>query len=89
MVSSILKGYLLWGLVKSSDRNLDRVIIGAYRWLSDNYRPGDQIFLFGKLPKPSNDHQLMGSQLGFSRGAYQVRAIAGMIATVRLVQPTR
>ncbi|KAF8594397.1 hypothetical protein BDV93DRAFT_535091 [Ceratobasidium sp. AG-I] len=47
--------------------NLDRVIIGAYRWLSDNYRPGDQIFLFG-----------------FSRGAYQVRAIAGMIATVHI-----
>ncbi|KAG8692503.1 hypothetical protein FRC08_009727, partial [Ceratobasidium sp. 394] len=50
--------------------NLDRVIIGAYRWLSDHYRPGDQIFLFG-----------------FSRGAYQVRAIAGMIATVGLIFP--
>ncbi|KAF8594399.1 hypothetical protein BDV93DRAFT_502060 [Ceratobasidium sp. AG-I] len=50
--------------------NLERVIIGAYRWLSDNYRPGDLIFLFG-----------------FSRGAYQVRAIAGMIATVGLIFP--
>ncbi|KAG9122482.1 hypothetical protein FRC07_001110 [Ceratobasidium sp. 392] len=50
--------------------NLEKVIIGAYRWLSDNYRPGDQIFLFG-----------------FSRGAYQVRAIAGMIASVGLIFP--
>ncbi|QRV96021.1 hypothetical protein RhiJN_24039 [Ceratobasidium sp. AG-Ba] len=30
--------------------NLERVIIGAYRWLSDNYRPGDQIFLFEDSP---------------------------------------
>jgi hypothetical protein len=28
-------------------RNLEQVIIGAYRWLSDNYKPGDQIFFFG------------------------------------------
>ncbi|KAJ8468346.1 hypothetical protein ONZ45_g17276 [Pleurotus djamor] len=34
----------------------------AYKWLSENYQPGDRIFLFG-----------------FSRGAYQVRVIAGMI----------
>ncbi|CAE6421145.1 unnamed protein product [Rhizoctonia solani] len=27
--------------------NFDQVIIGAYRWLSDHYQPGDQIFLFG------------------------------------------
>ncbi|KAL0574502.1 hypothetical protein V5O48_007452 [Marasmius crinis-equi] len=40
----------------------DRVLLDAYRWLSDNYRPGDLIFLFG-----------------FSRGAYQIRVLAGMI----------
>ncbi|QRW06859.1 hypothetical protein RhiLY_05858 [Ceratobasidium sp. AG-Ba] len=50
--------------------NLEKVIIGAYRWLSDSYRPGDRIYLFG-----------------FSRGAYQVRAIAGMIASVGLMFP--
>ncbi|KAF8748687.1 alternative mRNA splicing, via spliceosome [Rhizoctonia solani] len=51
-------------------RNFDQVIIGAYRWLSDHYQPGDQIFLFG-----------------FSRGAYQVRTLAGMIHTVGLIYP--
>ncbi|CAE6500543.1 unnamed protein product [Rhizoctonia solani] len=48
--------------------NLEKVIIGAYRWLSDTYQPGDRIFLFG-----------------FSRGAYQVRALAGMIESVGLI----
>ncbi|KAG8723240.1 hypothetical protein FRC09_004125 [Ceratobasidium sp. 395] len=47
--------------------NFDQIIFGAYRWLADNYEPGDQIWLFG-----------------FSRGAYQVRTLAGMIETVRL-----
>lgn len=28
-------------------RNIEKVIIGAYRWLSDHYQPGDEIFLFG------------------------------------------
>ncbi|KAF8600993.1 hypothetical protein BDV93DRAFT_446563 [Ceratobasidium sp. AG-I] len=50
--------------------NLEKVIIGAYRWLSDTYQPGDQIFLFG-----------------FSRGAYQVRALAGMIHNIGLLHP--
>ncbi|PPQ70201.1 hypothetical protein CVT25_011552 [Psilocybe cyanescens] len=27
--------------------NFERTILGAYRWLSDNYEPGDCIFLFG------------------------------------------
>ncbi|KAG8740694.1 hypothetical protein FRC10_004039, partial [Ceratobasidium sp. 414] len=62
---SYLKQVISNGIDQAIAWNLDRVIIGAYRWLSDHYRPGDQIFLFG-----------------FSRGAYQVRAIAGMIATV-------
>ncbi|KAF8696472.1 alternative mRNA splicing, via spliceosome, partial [Rhizoctonia solani] len=48
--------------------NLEKTIIGAYRWLSDIYKPGDQIFLFG-----------------FSRGAYQVRALAAMIESVGLI----
>ncbi|KIJ60921.1 hypothetical protein HYDPIDRAFT_97688 [Hydnomerulius pinastri MD-312] len=46
--------------------SLERGISDAYRWLSDNYRDGDKIFLFG-----------------FSRGAYQVRALAGMIREAR------
>ncbi|KAF8328988.1 hypothetical protein F5887DRAFT_897308 [Amanita rubescens] len=49
--------------------NFDRVLRGAYRWLSDNYQDGDRIYLFG-----------------FSRGAYQVRSLAGMIETVGLIR---
>ncbi|KAG9091455.1 hypothetical protein FS749_016530 [Ceratobasidium sp. UAMH 11750] len=50
--------------------NFEKVVIAAYRWLSNSYLPGDRIFLFG-----------------FSRGAYQIRALAGMIATVGLMFP--
>ncbi|GBE87239.1 predicted protein [Sparassis crispa] len=49
-------------------RNFEKIVLGAYRWLSDTYQPGDQIFLFG-----------------FSRGAYQVRVLAGMIEQVGLI----
>ncbi|THU84854.1 hypothetical protein K435DRAFT_686688, partial [Dendrothele bispora CBS 962.96] len=48
--------------------NFKRIVLGAYQWLSENYRVGDRIFLFG-----------------FSRGAYQVRVIAGMIERVGLL----
>ncbi|KAG8719113.1 hypothetical protein FRC09_011604 [Ceratobasidium sp. 395] len=67
---SYLKQVVSNGIDLAIAWNLEKVIIGAYRWLSDNYKPGDQIFLFG-----------------FSRGAYQVRAIAGMIASVGLIFP--
>jgi len=30
-------------------RDFDRTVLGAYRWLSDNYEPKDRIFLFGML----------------------------------------
>lgn len=50
--------------------NLERVILAAYRWISENYQDGDRIYLFG-----------------FSRGAYQARAIAGMIHRVGLILP--
>ena len=33
----------------SSFRNFERTVLGAYRWLSDNYERGDCIFLFGAL----------------------------------------
>jgi uncharacterized protein (DUF2235 family) len=47
---------------------LKRYVIGAYRWLSNQYIQGDKIFLFG-----------------FSRGAYEVRALAAMIQKVGLI----
>ncbi|KAG2039085.1 hypothetical protein BDR03DRAFT_860761 [Suillus americanus] len=53
--------------------NISETIMYAYRWLSDTYQPGDKIFLFGKP--------------GFSRGAYQVRALAGMIHEMGLILP--
>ncbi|KAF8531973.1 hypothetical protein JB92DRAFT_2845839 [Gautieria morchelliformis] len=49
-------------------RKFEKIVIAAYRWLSQNYQDGDRIYLFG-----------------FSRGAYQVRALAGMIHKVGLV----
>ncbi|KAJ3886497.1 WD40 repeat-like protein [Lentinula edodes] len=48
--------------------NFESIIFKAYQWLSENFEPGDRIFLFG-----------------FSRGAYQVRALAGMIEKVGLI----
>ncbi|KAG1732689.1 uncharacterized protein EDB91DRAFT_1057950 [Suillus paluster] len=50
--------------------NLEKVILAAYRWISENYQDGDRIYLFG-----------------FSRGAYQARAVAGMIHRVGLILP--
>ncbi|MCW5736715.1 MAG: DUF2235 domain-containing protein [Enhydrobacter sp.] len=49
---------------------LDSDILGAYRYLCENYEDGDEIFLFG-----------------FSRGAYTVRALAGFIHMVGLLEP--
>ncbi|KAJ7135227.1 hypothetical protein C8R43DRAFT_1089511 [Mycena crocata] len=48
--------------------NFRMIVCKAYRWLCNEYRPGDKIFLFG-----------------FSRGAYQVRTLAGMIEKVGLL----
>ncbi|KAF8704373.1 hypothetical protein RHS03_06057, partial [Rhizoctonia solani] len=48
---------IAWKVAQSTDqsfqqltqfnRNFEKVILGAYRWLADTYKPGDQIFLFG------------------------------------------
>jgi uncharacterized protein (DUF2235 family) len=48
---------------------LDRDVLNAYRFLCENYRDGDRIFLFG-----------------FSRGAYTVRVLAGMIYLIGLLR---
>jgi len=42
----------------------------AYRYLSETWRPGDRIWLFG-----------------FSRGAYTIRAVAGMVRMLGLTRP--
>jgi uncharacterized protein (DUF2235 family) len=49
--------------------------------LSNHYRPGDRIFLFGTAPLILVQLELNQAS-GFSRGAYQVRALAAMIDKV-------
>ncbi|KAF9234714.1 hypothetical protein BU15DRAFT_52235 [Melanogaster broomeanus] len=63
-------------------RNIHTGILAAYRWLSDNYQDGTRIFLFGKIFNLN-----VGRTLWFSRGGYQARALAGMIARVGLLLP--
>jgi type VI secretion system (T6SS) phospholipase Tle1-like effector len=48
---------------------LSASVKACYGFLVDNYRPGDEIFLFG-----------------FSRGAYVVRSLSGMIGAVGLLR---
>ena len=43
-------------------------VIACYRFLAQNYEPGDEIFI-----------------LGFSRGAYTARSVAGMVGRVGLL----
>ncbi|KAF7972140.1 hypothetical protein HWV62_18876 [Athelia sp. TMB] len=66
-------------------RNFEKIVIKAYRWLSENWMPGDRIFLFGEETYVLMPQYLMIVQ-GFSRGAYQVRALAGMISKVGLIR---
>ncbi len=56
-------------LSMATGAGLDDNILRAYRYLCENYRKGDRIFMFG-----------------FSRGAYTVRALAGMIHMVGLLR---
>ena len=80
--------YLAFLLPLSSFRNVEETVLGAYRWLSDNYEPGDCIFLFGALEQyvtcMSESVDAEGST-GFSRGAFQVRVLSAMIDKVRYV----
>ncbi|KAJ7450761.1 hypothetical protein FB451DRAFT_973805, partial [Mycena latifolia] len=62
--------------------NFKDIILKAYRWLSQTYKPGDKIFFFGEIFS-----FLSLNTIGFSRGAYQVRTLAGMIQTVGLIEP--
>ncbi|KAJ8515394.1 hypothetical protein ONZ45_g7181 [Pleurotus djamor] len=63
-----LKQFLFHTIDMAIAWNFERIVHEAYEWLSENYKPGDRIYLFG-----------------FSRGAYQVRVIAGMIHKVGLL----
>ncbi|MBC6441315.1 MAG: DUF2235 domain-containing protein [Rhodospirillales bacterium] len=49
---------------------LNKNIQSAYKWLCDNYRAGDRIYLFG-----------------YSRGAYTVRSLSGLVVSCGLLNP--
>ncbi len=51
---------------------IDEDILDGYSFISQNYEPGDQIYLFG-----------------FSRGAYTVRSLAGLIYCSGLLNPSK
>lgn len=51
---------------------LDANVVGAYRFLVENWEEGDRIYLFG-----------------FSRGAWTVRVLAGLLHLVGLLRPTQ
>ncbi|KAK0475718.1 hypothetical protein IW261DRAFT_1492568 [Armillaria novae-zelandiae] len=51
--------------------NFRHLVQEAYQWLADHYLPGDRIYHL----------------FGFSRGAYQIRALSGMIEKLGLVFP--
>ena len=39
---------LIAGSVLTADSTCKRKTMGGYQWLSENYQPGDRIFLFGE-----------------------------------------
>ncbi|KAA1470021.1 hypothetical protein DENSPDRAFT_774557 [Dentipellis sp. KUC8613] len=55
--------------------NFERILLEAYQWLAENYQEGDCVYLFGTSSRIKR----------FSRGAYQVRALAAMIHKVGLI----
>ena len=65
----------------SLTRNFKARILDAYQWLAENYVDGDRIFLFGNIFTYVPPNYLI-NRTGFSRGAYQVRVIAGMLHRV-------
>ncbi|KAJ7854914.1 hypothetical protein B0H13DRAFT_1642136 [Mycena leptocephala] len=61
--------------------NFKQQVQDSYRWLADHYQPGDVIFLFGIFLALF----FIAYDSCFSRGAYQVRTLAGMINKMGLV----
>jgi len=78
--------YLALSLTPHSPRDFERPVLGAYRWLSDNYETGDCIFLFGALDWHMKYTSVVPEgHIGFSRGAFQVRVLSAMIDKVRAI----
>ncbi|VAW74068.1 Peptidoglycan binding domain protein [hydrothermal vent metagenome] len=53
----------------TTGKGIDKNIMDDYRYIVQNYAPGDELFLFG-----------------FSRGAYTVRALCGMINNIGILK---
>lgn len=66
-------------------RNFEPIVLDAYRWLSDHYEVGDQIYVFGENVQPCCKKRVFILFSGFSRGAYQVRVLSAMIDRVGLI----
>ena len=71
----ICLSFLLLTSFLVSFRNFERTVLGAYRWLSDNYEPGDCIFLFGALEQyvtcmSVDAEDLQGFLVAHSKSAY-------------------
>ena len=64
-------------------RNAEKNVKAAYTWLVERYRKGDRIYLFGASTLHSALAEGNYPLVGFSRGAYQVRALASVIHEVR------
>ncbi|KAJ2912272.1 hypothetical protein MD484_g8142, partial [Candolleomyces efflorescens] len=71
---------------------LKKALQSAYKWLSDNYKEGDRIFLFGtsissaQVPSGQSD---LTRYTGFSRGAMQARILSDMIHKIGLADRTK
>ena len=67
-------------------RYLDEHVRQGYTFLMQNYIPGDKICIFGtcaeKVGKTSGISPYPYPYVGFSRGAYTARALAGMLHKV-------
>lgn len=53
--------------------NLQKIVQSAYQWLSENYRRGDRIYLFGAFLCASSEHNIIDS----SRKRVLSRSISG------------
>ncbi|KAF8259578.1 hypothetical protein EI94DRAFT_1887128 [Lactarius quietus] len=66
-----------WAAAMAPNFNFDSNLLSGYRFLSEKYQTGDQIFLVGE--------SFLHWQR-FSRGAYQARVLAAMITRVGLLR---
>ncbi len=75
-------------LDKAMAQSLDQEVIAGYTFLMQNYDVGDRVCLFGSsgshraLMGGSSPTAMLALLLGFSRGAYIARALAGMLSKV-------